>query len=125
MRDPRWIWGTKYIQLRGDPGRNTAQNIGLMNTPGWAAYALNGEVFCKRFGFDPQAVYPDFGCNTETYTNGDMLEVETLGPLTKLAPGGAVEHTEHWFLHKLALDESEESIEKELLPLVQATDRFK
>src|ERR1051325_10946729 len=39
MRDPRWIWGTKYIQLRNDPARNTAQKLGLMNTPGWAAYA--------------------------------------------------------------------------------------
>ncbi len=125
MRDPRWIWGTKYIQLRNDPARHTAQKIGLMNTPGWAAYALNGEVFIKRFGFDAKATYPDFGCNTETYTNGDMLEVETLGPLTQLVPGASVEHAEHWFVRKLALDESEEAIEKNLIPLVKATDKFK
>lgn len=125
MADPRWIWGTKYIQLRNDPKNNKAQKLGLMNTPGWAAYALHGELFLKRFGFDPKAAYPDFGANLEAYTSGDMLEMETLGPLVKLAPGAFAEHTEHWFVYKATLDESDESIEKNLVPLVQATDRFK
>ena len=29
-----------------------------------------------------------------------MLELETLGPLTKLAPGAALEHVERWTLHR-------------------------
>jgi hypothetical protein len=33
------------------------------------------------------------------FTNADMLELETLGPLTKLAPGASVEHVERWTLY--------------------------
>ena len=79
----------------------------------------------KRYVFDSKATYPDFNCNTEFYTNGDMLEVETLGPLAKLPAGQSVEHVEHWFIHKVAVDESEESIEKNVLPLVTASEKFK
>ena len=47
----------------------------MMNTLGWAAYYLNGTVFLKRYAYDPNATYPDFGCNTETYTDARMLSV--------------------------------------------------
>jgi hypothetical protein len=125
MSDPRWTWGQKFIQLRSDPQIQTAQKLGVMNTPGWAAYAGQGAVFLKRFGYDARATYPDFGANTETYTNGDMLEVETLGPLARLAPQAAVEHVEHWFIYKLEVDKTETDIEQKVLPLVQATDPFR
>jgi hypothetical protein len=29
-----------------------------------------------------------------------MLELETLGPMTKLAPGARLEHIERWTLHQ-------------------------
>jgi len=120
MKDPRWIWGTKYIQLRQDPNARTKQKIGMRNTPGWAAYHVNGEVFLKRFAFDPAAVYPDFGCNAEVYTDPDMLEMESLGPYTKIpADGGYVEHVEHWYLFKKDLAEEEESLDKNLFPLIE------
>jgi hypothetical protein len=119
MSDPRWIWGAKFVQLRGDPERKTAQKFGVMNTQGWAAFATKGHVFIKRYPFDPQAKYPDYGANTECYTNGDMLEVETLGPLAILAPGAAAEHAETWSIHKLDLGEDEASISAQLLPLVK------
>ena len=61
MSDPRWIWGKKYVQLRQNPSATTKQKIGLGNTKGWAAYALNGELFIKRYGFDRNAIYADFG----------------------------------------------------------------
>ena len=118
MQDPRWIWGTKYIQLRQDPNARTKQKVGMRNTLGWAAYCLNGEVFLKRYACDSEALYPDFGCNTEVYTDADILEVETLGPITKLQPDAAVEHTEHWFLHKAEVGEEESDIDEKILPLV-------
>jgi len=122
MRDTRWIWGTKYIQAKCDPAADTAQKIGMMNTPGWAAYVRGEEVFVKRFPFDAKATYPDFNCNMECYTRGGMLEVESLGPLTKLEPGGKVEHIERWYLFKAKIAEDEVAIDKELLPLVKQTD---
>ncbi|MGL4554687.1 MAG: hypothetical protein ACRC33_26270, partial [Gemmataceae bacterium] len=47
------------------------------------------------------AAYPDRGCNVETFTDADMLEMETLSPLVTLAPGEAVTHAEAWSLHRL------------------------
>lgn len=120
MKDPRWIWGTRYIQLKQDPLAKTKQKVGMLNTLGWAAYYLKGDLFLKCYNCDPDAVYPDFGCNTETYTDPDMLEVETLSPLKKIpANGGTLEHTEHWFLFKTTVDENEEMIDRKLLPLVK------
>ena len=125
MKDPRWTWGSRYIQLRQDIKATSDQKVGLMNTLGWAAYTLSGELFLKRFGFDPGATYPDFGCNTETYTDPSMLEVETLGALKKLSPDGKAEHTEHWFLHRVDVGDTEASMDEKLMPLIRATDRFK
>ena len=118
MQDPRWIWGTKYIQLRQNPDAETKQKIGIRNSLGWAAYYLNGDLFLKRYQLEPDANYPDFGCNTEVYTDGDILEVETLGPLASIQPGDAVEHTEQWSLNKLELGEDESEIDQKILPLV-------
>jgi hypothetical protein len=47
--------------------------------------------------------------------------VESVGPLHKLEPGGAVEYVEKWFLFKTKISESEQGIEETLLPLVQQT----
>ncbi len=49
----------------------------------------------------------------------NMLEVESLGPLTKLQPGSAVEHREMWELHKSVAPVTDEAlIDKGILPLV-------
>jgi len=122
MQDPRWTWGTKYIQLRQDPKAKTPQKVGFRNTPGWAAYTLNGDVFIKRFPYTEGASYVDYGCNTETFTNEDMLEIESLGPLVKLdADGGVVEHVEEWSLFKAEIGKEETAIDAKLLPLLQQT----
>ena len=123
MKDPRWIWGTKYIQLKQNPKAKTKQKVGLMNSLGWAAYYLKGELFIKRYDFDPKAKYPDFGCNTETFTDPDMIEIETLGPLTKLSPNGDVEHVEEWYLFKTEVGEDESSIDVKIPPLLKKMKR--
>jgi len=67
-----------------------------------------------------ERMYPDFGASFETFTNAEFLEQETLGPMTKLAPGASVEHTERWTLHKNVhireWDDAE--LDRVLLPLV-------
>ena len=122
MSDPRWTWGEKYVQLQQDPNNTQPQKIGIRSTLGWVAYALNGDVFIKRYPVHPDAEYPDYGSNTETFTNEDMLEVETLGPLTNLeADGGSVEHTERWYLFKADVGTDDEAIDATLMPLVAKT----
>ena len=123
MDDPRWVWGNKYIQLKHDHSIISEQKIGIMNKQGWAAFYFQGDIMIKRFDFDRQAKYPDYGCNNEIYVNGNLLEIESLGPLTKIAPDGAVEHTEYWMLAQLTGDfmgENEKSIDKHLIPLVNS-----
>jgi hypothetical protein len=121
MDDPRWIWGRKYIQLKQDPKNQARQKIGVLNTQGWAAYHLNGQVFVKRYPYEPDAAYPDFGVNTELYTDPDILEIETLGEFKSISPGGYVEHKENWYLFKADLSTDEKTIDEKLLPLIEST----
>jgi len=73
----------------------------------------------RRFPFDPQADYPDGGCNFALWTNGrgsfeaagqqfdcpedpsvnaPVLELETMSPFTELAPGQTAFFEEEWLL---------------------------
>jgi hypothetical protein len=121
MQDARWIWGNKYIQLLHDPAKTTEQKIGILNKQRWAAYMLNSDLMIKCFACDPELRYPDYGCNNEVYANGNLLEIETLGPLAQIAPDSAVEHIEEWFITSLPetlqiLDE--QSIDEKIVPLL-------
>jgi hypothetical protein len=118
MADPRFTWGEKFIRVRQVLGSKNKQKIGMRNTKGWMAYALEEDLFIKRCGFDPAATYPDFGCNTEVYTDNSILELESLGPLTRIPPGGSVQLEEVWSLHKADVGETDHEIEEKLLPLV-------
>jgi hypothetical protein len=122
LADPRWKFTKKYLTLRQDPNNRDPQKLGLFNPDTWAAYLLNGEAFVKRIKADPSKTYPDFGCSFETFTNQDFLEVETLGPMTKLAPGQTVELVEHWGLFRnlkpAAL--TDEELDRILLPVLTA-----
>ena len=123
MSDLRWTWGRRYIQLRQDPAATTKQKVGLLNKQGWAAYLLGGDALIVRYGYDPSATYADMGCNTETYTDPEMLEVETLGPLTRLEPGAYVDHVETWTLARVECGASDAEIDAALLPIVEAAGR--
>lgn len=118
MSDPRWTWGREYVQLRQDPKATTKQKAGFLNSKGWAAYVLGGEVFIKHYPFVPGAAYADMGCNTETYTDPEMLEVETLGPVTRIEPGAHADHSESWLLAKADVGPSDADISATILPLV-------
>lgn len=98
LSDPRWHFGSRYLLLRQDPTRNAPQKLGVYAPDGWAAYAAHGMALIKLFAVDHQARYPDFGSTVELFVNQEMLELETLGPLTPLAPGASVTHTEHWYV---------------------------
>lgn len=117
MADPRWTWGTRFVLLRQ---RNAApQKVGMSVPGGWIAYANSGNLFVKRFGHLAGAEYPDLGSNVEVFTNSDMLEVETLGPLTELAPGSSLNHVEHWYLFDgVAAPENDADVDTNVLPVL-------
>ncbi len=119
MDDPRWTWGEKYFSLQQDPSMKTCQKIGSLNTFGWAAYQNKGDVFIKKFGYDPMALYPDLNCNFETYTDANILEIETLSPMIQIQPGKKAEHAEEWSLHKgIKPTLNDQDIDKYILPLL-------
>jgi len=119
LSDPRWTLGRDHILLRQDTAHPSPQKLGALVPNGWAAYALNDDLLVKHFTYQPNAPYPDFGCSVEIFTNGEMLEVESLGPLTDLQPGTSVEHTETWRLfHDPALPAATQN--GTLWPLVQS-----
>lgn len=121
MTDPRWHWGRKFVLLTQDPNLESPQKAGVLATDGWAAYARAGHLFVKSFDYVEDARYPDLGCSVEAFTNADMLELETLGPLADLDPGAAVEHIEHWYLFPdVPMPQNDADVERDVLPVVKA-----
>jgi hypothetical protein len=119
MSDPRWTWGRKHVTLAQDSGATTPQKAGFMVTDGWAAYAREGHLFVKEFDYLEDERYPDFGCSVEVFTDADMLELETLGPLVRLRAGEAVEHVERWRLFRDApLPAGEADLDAYVLPKI-------
>lgn len=98
--DRRWQLTRKYLILRQDPNNHSPQKAGLFNPNTYTAYLLGTDLFAKRTQALPQATYPDFQSSCELFTNGDFLELETLGPLGDVPPGDSVTHVEDWFLRR-------------------------
>jgi hypothetical protein len=122
LADSRWKFTRKYLSLRQDPDNSEAQKLGMFNPDTWAVYLLNGQAFLKWAKANPAAVYPDFGCSFETFTNNEFLEMETLGPLARVAPGQVAEQVEHWSLHKDAgvHELTDAELDRVVLPLLDA-----
>jgi hypothetical protein len=100
MNDPRVYWGKEYITLRQDKSAARPFKFGIYNEAGWCAVFNKGQVFFKFFEPVSEWEYPDGGCNFETYTNGAMLEAESLGALEYLEPGEYTNHIEEWALYE-------------------------
>jgi hypothetical protein len=120
LNDPRWIFTKKYIGLQQDAKNPLPQKIGHFNPKTWGAYFLNDVVFLKQYNPDPAKIHPDFGSSYETFTNEKFLEIETMGPLTKVPAGGYLEHIERWTLNKAARPKAwtDEELDRVLLPLL-------
>lgn len=118
LRDPRLHLGHELVLVRQQPGRPPLK-IGLPNPEGWLAYWLDEYLFIKRFGYVSGACYPDLQSSSEIYTNSEMLELESLGPLASLPPGGESVHEELWELHRSPpLGVSEEEVRGALEPIL-------
>jgi hypothetical protein len=127
--DPRWILGQDFLQLIHDEnpgGRFREQMTGLFNSAEWGAYVRGSCVFLKRAEVLGGVQYPDYGCNFEIFTNPEFLELETLGPVVDLRSGESTVHVEHWWLFDgIASVSSEESIRREIIPLIQQTENYR
>jgi hypothetical protein len=100
LSDPRWVYGKRFVMLNQDPKATTPQKMGAMVPAGWLAYANAGHLFVKHVPYVPGAVYPDWNSSMEVFTNSEIIELESLSPVVKLAPGESAEHVETWNLYK-------------------------
>jgi hypothetical protein len=124
LADPRVTFGTRVILVAQNPRARKPFKLGLSNPEGWVAYAVHGCLFVKRFAYCPRSCYPDMGCNTELFTNADMLEVESLGPLATLAAGRQIEHVEQWrLLAGVPAIRTEADVERRVRPLLGSIAR--
>ena len=98
LDDPRLCLRDGFILVR--PAADLPPlKIGAFNPEGWIAYWLDGILFRKTFAVSPGRPHPDYGCNAEIYCDNRGIELESLGPLSKVPAGGQVQHTETWELY--------------------------
>jgi len=119
LSDSRWYWGKKFVTLLCDASITHPQKLGVANKRGWAGYLVDGSLFVKKFPYIEGETYPDNGCNFETFTSGDFMEVETVGSYGPVHPDCTAVHVENWFLFKgVQAGETEETMEAAITPLV-------
>jgi hypothetical protein len=117
FKDPRLGLGKKYITLRQDRKAKGPIKFGLLHRLGWVAYLNDGALFVKHIPYHKGRTYPDYGCNFETFSNADMLEMESLGPLVRLEAGQDTELVETWELFAgVPAVQSEADIDRHVLP---------
>ncbi len=71
------------------------------------AHWRDGLLFVKRAAHDETRQYVDMDASGQVYSHPDFTELETLGPLTDLAPGEAAVHHEDWEVHLVGEEEAE------------------
>lgn len=98
LTDPRLGIEARSIRISAEPLSDEPQKIGLANKREWAGYLRESTLFVKRYPYLEGSTYPDYGVNTEVFVKGRFMELETLGPLHRLASGEAVDHVERWRL---------------------------
>lgn len=120
MDDPRWEWGSRVVMLKHDPAMSSPQKVGLFVDAGWAACAVGNDLLVKECPVFPDAPYPDRDSNVELFANDAFLEVETLGPITKLQPDETIEHIETWhFISDTPTVATEADVITHVLPHIQ------
>ena len=95
INDPRLKLDDEFTLFKAD-ALLPPFKIGYFNPHGWMAYWLDGVLFRKTFEAQKDSTYPDNNCNAEMYCNDQFVELESLGPLTKLSPGASVSLVETW-----------------------------
>lgn len=118
LGEPRWTIGRRCLLFRQDRKRGP-NKLGIAHREGWVAYKLGRDVFIKYFGFCDGRRYPDGGVNFETFSNEDILELESLGVYGPVAPGRSIRHVERWQLASgVGAVKTEADVDRRIRPLV-------
>lgn len=97
LGDPRVHLGREEVQIEA-VAAGPRVKLGAAPSTGRVRYEIDGQRFEKRVSVDPDATYADRGAAVQVFLCDDFCELETLGPLERLEPGGSARHREHWSL---------------------------
>ena len=100
LKDTRWQFGQKHITFSQDPANSDPQKIGISRSGGWLAYLNENQAFIKKCAYVENQSYPDENSTFEIYADHKCVELESLSPLTTIAPGNCAELVEDWALLK-------------------------
>lgn len=87
-----------YLELLGTPPQ---PKFGIDSYAGWFAYLTPKDIaFIKKFPVYPERVYGEVAGYTISlwYFENETCELEPIGPLEFLEPGGKASFTEDWYL---------------------------
>lgn len=98
--DPRLQFGAEQIEIGTQP-LPYAGKIGTFSHVGALHYEVDGVRFSKQFKPQPEKPHVDKHTNVQIYVCDEFIELETLSPLTTLAPHETMTHDEVWQLESL------------------------
>ena len=104
--DPNIQVSDEAVVVTGPPA---SPKLGFDSHAGWLAYlAPTNQLFVKRYRTFPERAYNEFASLTASvwYPNGEMVELEPIGPAENLRPGEKANFTEEWWLmqHRFPTD---------------------
>jgi hypothetical protein len=95
---PHIRWGDEMVEVHANMEKGSLK-LGYPNRRGWLGYGIDGILFVKRAVYQTERDYYDFQSSSECYCNPDFLELETLGPIDSIQPGGSISHRETWEIY--------------------------
>ena len=96
--DPNIQTTEQAVIISGPP---KSPKLGFDSHAGWLAYlAPTDQLFVKRYRTFPARAYNEFASLTASvwYPEGDMVELEPIGPAENLRPDEQANFTEEWWL---------------------------
>ena len=95
--DPNIRVVDNFLVVKGLPER---PKLGIDSFAGWLAYLMPDDLlFVKRFPVYPDREYGEMAAITVSiYYHPEMCELEPIGPMEHIEPGGSASFTEEWWL---------------------------
>lgn len=100
LGDARLAFAPGCLTVRHAPSPASCK-IGLTCRAGQAVFENKGQRLTLAFGAGAPEAYPDLGCNFEVFLDPLFMELETLGPVQRIAPGQSATHIERWRVEPL------------------------
>lgn len=98
IKDDRLEIFNNKITLKSTERVSKPLKLGLYNQDVRARYTIGHNVFIKEFCGYEDEMYPDYGCNFETYISNLIHEIESLSPIKIVDENGSLESVEKWTL---------------------------